>query len=73
MAVTEKGQVTIPKPIRDALGISPASDVEFLLEGDHALLRRTERIDSVAERLRAYRGKASTGLSTEGILAMTRS
>ena len=73
MTVTEKGQVTIPKPIRDALGIRPASDVEFILEGDHALLRRTERIDSVAERLREYRGRASAGLSTEEILALTRS
>jgi AbrB family looped-hinge helix DNA binding protein len=30
MRVTEKGQVTIPKPIRDKLGIGPGSEVEFV-------------------------------------------
>jgi len=31
--VTSKGQVTIPKPIRDALGISPNDRVTFIQEG----------------------------------------
>ncbi|WP_137932953.1 AbrB/MazE/SpoVT family DNA-binding domain-containing protein [Mesorhizobium comanense] len=30
MRVTTKGQVTIPKPIRDLLGIGPGSEVEFV-------------------------------------------
>jgi AbrB family looped-hinge helix DNA binding protein len=30
MRVTEKGQVTIPKDVRDRLGIVPGSEVEFL-------------------------------------------
>ena len=30
MRVTTKGQVTIPKPIRDHLGIGPGSEVEFV-------------------------------------------
>lgn len=30
MRVTEKGQVTIPKDIRDRLGIIPGSEVEFV-------------------------------------------
>lgn len=30
MRVTEKGQVTIPKHIRDRLGIEPGSEVEFI-------------------------------------------
>jgi AbrB family looped-hinge helix DNA binding protein len=73
MTVTEKGQVTIPLAIRAALGIHPASEVEFVLEGDHALLRKLARPDAVAERLARYRGAASAGLSTEQILALTRS
>ncbi|PYB73152.1 AbrB/MazE/SpoVT family DNA-binding domain-containing protein [Rhizobium wuzhouense] len=31
MRVTEKGQVTIPKDIRDRLGIKPGSDVDFVV------------------------------------------
>ena len=30
MRVTEKGQVTIPKHVRDRLGIAPGSEVEFV-------------------------------------------
>jgi len=38
MRVTEKGQVTIPKEIRDRLGIGPGSEVEFIAKDDAALL-----------------------------------
>jgi AbrB family looped-hinge helix DNA binding protein len=34
MRVTTKGQVTIPKEIRDRLGIGPGSEVEFLSTED---------------------------------------
>lgn len=33
MRVTQKGQVTIPKPIREKLGIGPGSEVEFIDRG----------------------------------------
>jgi len=72
MTITEKGQVTIPQPIREALGLRPASEVEFILEGDHAILRKKERVDIVAERLARYRGSADAGMSTDDILALTR-
>ncbi|MCV0394110.1 MAG: AbrB/MazE/SpoVT family DNA-binding domain-containing protein [Rhizobiaceae bacterium] len=40
MRVTSKGQVTIPKEIRDHLGIEPGSEVEFVVEeGKEATLR----------------------------------
>ena len=32
--VTSKGQVTIPKPVRDRLGINPGSKVEFEVAED---------------------------------------
>ena len=36
--VTQKGQVTIPKPIRDHLGISPGSAVEFTRSADGSVV-----------------------------------
>lgn len=36
--VTVKGQVTIPKRVRDALGIEPGDGVEFVVEGGRVLL-----------------------------------
>jgi len=38
MRVTEKGQVTIPKEIRDRLGIIPGSDVDFVADEKGARL-----------------------------------
>jgi len=72
MRVTEKGQVTIPLPIREALGIKQATEVDFILEGDHAILRRSANTELVAERLARYKGVATTNMSTEQILALTR-
>ena len=72
MRVTEKGQVTIPLPIREALGIKKLTEVEFELEGDHAILRRAKQVEAVAERMSAYRGAADATMTTDQILALTR-
>jgi antitoxin PrlF len=37
--VTTKGQVTIPKSIRDALGIGPNDRIAFIREGERVLLQ----------------------------------
>jgi AbrB family looped-hinge helix DNA binding protein len=34
-----KGQVVIPKEIRDELGISPGTKIDFRLDGDSVVLR----------------------------------
>jgi antitoxin PrlF len=39
--VTSKGQVTVPKAVRDALGISEGDEVVFRVEGNRAVLART--------------------------------
>jgi AbrB family looped-hinge helix DNA binding protein len=38
MLVTEKGQVTIPKHIREAAGVAPGSEVAFTLEGSKIII-----------------------------------
>lgn len=37
--VGAKGQVVIPKPLRDQLGIEPGDEVEFWTDGDHVAVR----------------------------------
>ena len=39
--VTSKGQVTVPKAVRDALGIEEGDEVVFRVEGNRAVLART--------------------------------
>jgi len=38
--VTSKGQVTLPKALRDALGIREGDVVNFQIELDHAVLQK---------------------------------
>lgn len=38
-SVTSKGQVTIPKPLRQRLGLRQGSKVEFVLVGDPVEMR----------------------------------
>lgn len=39
--VTSKGQVTVPKVVREALGIDAGDEVVFRVEGNRAVLART--------------------------------
>jgi AbrB family looped-hinge helix DNA binding protein len=39
--VSSKGQVTVPKAVRDALGITEGDQVVFRVEGNRAVLART--------------------------------
>lgn len=53
MQVTEKGQVTIPKPIRDAAGVHPGSQVTFTLEGGRIVITKlsTGKVEDRRKRL----------------------
>lgn len=39
--VSSKGQVTVPKAVREALGVTAGDEIVFRIEGDRALLART--------------------------------
>jgi AbrB family looped-hinge helix DNA binding protein len=39
--LTSKGQITLPKAIRDALGLHEGDRVVFRVEGSYAILART--------------------------------
>ena len=73
MKVTSKGQVTIPIEIRDMLGILPNSEVEFVVEGDRAVLRKQAASDVRGRRLvAAMRGKGTVKMTTDEIMSLTR-
>jgi AbrB family looped-hinge helix DNA binding protein len=77
--VTRKGQVTIPKKVRDYLGITPGTAVEFDLRQDgEVVVHKTAGHKTGGERRRKpgrfarLKGLASGGMSTDEIMALTR-
>jgi antitoxin PrlF len=73
VTVTRKGQVTIPKPVRDRLGIHPGSKVDFeVAEDGRAFLHRVGKRAAKPSRFERMRGTATAGLSTDEIMALTR-
>jgi AbrB family looped-hinge helix DNA binding protein len=80
MRITTKGQVTIPKPVRDAAGITTATELDVSLRdgiiviekvnGQEAVVRRRRReFDSWLARVK---GTGDSGLSADEIMEMTR-
>ncbi len=70
--VTRKGQVTIPKAVRDRLGIVPGSAVAFELAADgRVVLVKADKKRSPS-RFEALRGRAAGGMTTDQIMALTR-
>ena len=72
MRVTSGGRATIPKPIRDRLGIVPGSAVGLELAPDSlVVLLKVDRGQRVSP-FEMLRGRAGAGLTTDEIMALTR-
>jgi len=73
MRITAKGQVTIPAEIREKMGLLPNTEVEFKIDGETVRLIKVKTQNQRGSELIArMRGKATTGMSTEQIMALTR-
>jgi AbrB family looped-hinge helix DNA binding protein len=74
MRITTKGQVTIPLRIRRKLGLHPETEIEFDIEGDHALIRKARKSAGGRGKYLVGRlkGRGDVRMSTDAILALTR-
>jgi antitoxin PrlF len=71
MRVTVKGQVTIPQAIRHYLGITPNTEVDFVLQEDQVLL--VTKGDQVKKsKFKKVVGILKKGWTTDEIMKMTR-
>lgn len=50
--ITKKGQITIPKEIRNKFGFRPGMDVDIITEGNKALIVRSRRENTFLKWLR---------------------
>lgn len=72
MKITSKGQVTIPQEIREAMGLLPESEVEFVVRGNAVQIVKASAPTRGAAIVRALRGRAKGRLSTDQIMKLTR-
>jgi AbrB family looped-hinge helix DNA binding protein len=73
MKITTKGQVTIPRHIRERLGLLPHTEVDFEIRGGGALLRKAKggrrRGRDLVGRMR---GRGTVRMTTDEIMQLTR-
>ena len=80
MQVTEKGQVTIPKRLRDATGILPGSRISFTLDGGKIIIQKTgmgtddrrKALRAAAAKVRQSLDKPFRQMDSEDIMAFLR-
>lgn len=73
MRITSKGQVTIPREVRDRFGLLPHTEIEFLVEGDTVTIRKSKTSSKRGRGLvEQMRGRATVRMSTDEIMKLTR-
>lgn len=72
MRVTTKGQVTIPQHIREKLGITPATEVDFVEEKGRVYLVKQKGKNITTRKFTKLRGVATVKMTTDEIMALTR-
>jgi antitoxin PrlF len=72
--ITVKGQVTIPKHIRDALKLAPGNQVEFAVENDKVVVYKAgaRRNGTKKDRFERARGAAEIKWRTAELMALLR-
>jgi antitoxin PrlF len=63
--VAERGQITLPKAVRDALGLTKGSTLKVELEGGRIILRKS--VDDAISRARG-RFRLPDGVSTDDVM-----
>lgn len=72
MRVTTKGQVTIPQRIREKLGITSSTEVDFIEEKDRVYVVKRKEKSPKSRPFKKLRGIATVKMKTDEIMALTR-
>ena len=67
--VAERGQITLPKAVRDALGLTKGTQLKVELDGGRIILRKN--VDDAISRARG-RFKLPAGVTTDDVMRELR-
>jgi AbrB family looped-hinge helix DNA binding protein len=67
--VAERGQITLPKAVRDALGLTKGTQLKVELEGGRIILRKN--VDDAVSRARG-RFRLPAGVTTDDVMRELR-
>lgn len=70
ITITTKGQITIPKHIRDALHLAPGNALEFLVNSDGQII--LQKIKCKKDRFEIARDKAQIKWRTDDLMRLLR-
>lgn len=73
MRATTKGQVAIPRHNREKLNITPATEIDFVEEGNRVFLVKRKGKKAATRKFAKLRGLATVKMTTDQIMALTRS
>lgn len=72
-ALTSKSQVTIPKRIRESLGVEQGGSVDFRMnDRGEVVIEKAGQSEPVESRFARLRGIWKGGMTTDEIMALTR-
>jgi len=71
MRVTTKGQVTIPRSVREVLGIVPETEIDFVEDKGRFYIVKTDKPKTTGA-FNKLRGIATAEMSTNEIMSLTR-
>ena len=74
MKLTIKGQVTIPKTVREYLSITAHDDIGFVIKGGEVVLvKNTDQCNHIQYHINnKMRGKGQITMTTDEIMRLTR-
>ncbi|MDR9761348.1 AbrB/MazE/SpoVT family DNA-binding domain-containing protein [Rhizobium redzepovicii] len=72
MRVTSKGQVTIPRDLRELAGIEANSEVIFSIENGKQEIEDRGGLDRFLQTIRRLEGTGDQAIDAEDLMSMTR-
>ena len=71
-SISTKGQVTIPKKIREKLGIKEGDIIEFIEENGLVYLQRKRSIEKEEKKFRQFKGMIKSSITSDQFIKELR-